>query len=112
MHEQKDQTEPVPDPVWDHTAEVASGDDPLLDCLAMLTRIYGHPLSHQALRSGLPLEDDRFTPELFVRAANRAKLSARVVKRPLHKISDLVLPAVLLLNCWQRHPLMAGDLPF
>ena len=36
--------------------------------------------------------------ELFERAAERAGLSAKVVRRPLHQISSLTLPAVLLLN--------------
>jgi len=101
MHEQKSQNsseEREPAHAWTHSVDVASGDDPLLDCLVMLTRIHERPLSHQALRSGLPLEDNKLTPELFVRAASRANISARIVKRPLHKISALILPAVLLLK--------------
>ncbi len=112
MHEQKNQSEAEqikPTQGWEHGAGVASGDDPLLDCLVMLTRIHERPLSHQALRSGLPLEDDKFTPELFIRAAQRANLTARVVKRPLHEISTLVLPAVLLLKGKQACILKAID---
>lgn len=40
--------------------------------------------------------NNRLTPALFVRAAERVGLSARVVKRPLARISPMVLPAVLL----------------
>ena len=83
---------------WTHPTDGSAFDDPLLDCLVFLTRFHGVTFSHQALRAGLPLEDNRLTPELFVRAAERAGLTARVVRRPVNKISNLVLPAVLLLK--------------
>ena len=72
--------------------------DPLLGALVLLTKHYGRPHSVNSLRSGLPLQDKRLTPALFVRAAARAGLSARVNKRDLQDIPDMVLPAVLLLN--------------
>ncbi len=75
-----------------------ASEDPLLGCLVLLTQKQDRPLSRDALCAGLPLVDDRLTPELFIRAARRAALSARIVKRPLSKISNLVLPAVLLLQ--------------
>jgi ATP-binding cassette subfamily C protein LapB len=84
-------------------------DDPLLDCLVALTRFHHSPISIESLRAGLPLEDSRFTPDLFIRAAARAGLSARVVKRPLKKIHDLVLPAVLLLGERQACVLLEKD---
>lgn len=82
-------------------------DDPLLDCLVMLTKMQDRPMTRDALRAGLPLVDDCITPELFVRAARRASLSARVVKRSLDDISNLVLPAVLLLDRRQACVLLA-----
>jgi len=88
----------------------ASGlGDPLLDCLVILTRLEGRVRSPEALRAGLPLENGRLTPTLFVRAANRVGLSARVVRRPLLKISALLLPAVLLLKGRQACILTALD---
>lgn len=75
-----------------------SKDDPLLDCLTMLTAIHGSPMSTEALKAGLPLSDNTLTPALFIRAAERAGLSARVVKRSLRDISPLTLPCVLLLE--------------
>jgi ATP-binding cassette subfamily C protein LapB len=73
-------------------------DDSLLECLEILTRLHGRPVSKDALAAGLPLEDHRLTPSLFVRAAEAQGYSARVLKRALRRISSLVLPAVLLLK--------------
>ncbi len=72
--------------------------DPLLGALVFLTKHYGRPHSVNSLRTGLPLEDTRLTPALFVRAAARANMSARVNKREIEEIPDIVLPAVLLLK--------------
>lgn len=94
---------------WGHPTEGSVFDDPLLDCLVFLTRFYGTTHSHEALRAGLPLEHNRLTPELFLRAAERAELSARVVRRPLKKISSLVLPVVLLLKGRQSCILVEND---
>ncbi|KRC70733.1 ABC transporter [Achromobacter sp. Root83] len=76
----------------------AAHDDPLLDCLVEITRLHGVTATAQALSSGLPLEEHRLTPALLPRAAARAQLSARVVKRTLDSISQDLLPAILLLN--------------
>lgn len=83
---------------WRMTQSAETWDDPLLGCLAVMTKLYGRPVSADSLKAGLPLQDNHFTPDLFVRAAARAKLSARLVKRPLKEIHQLVLPCVLLLE--------------
>ncbi|OED49116.1 ABC transporter [Endozoicomonas sp. (ex Bugula neritina AB1)] len=72
--------------------------DPLLECLAFLTRHFGKPYSLDSLRAGLPLEEGLFNAELFNRSANRAGLSSKVHKRELSEISPLVTPTVLLLK--------------
>lgn len=72
--------------------------DPLLDCLALLARLHKHPISPEALQAGLPLAGNRLTPQLFVRAAERAGMAARIVQRKLGRIPRLVLPAVLVLD--------------
>ena len=72
--------------------------DPLLACLAFLTRHYQRPYSASVLKAGLPLESERITPSLFVRAASRAGLVARIAKQPLDKLAKLTLPAVLVLK--------------
>lgn len=83
---------------WTVPKEALLPDDPLANCLAILTRIQHQPHSAQSLTAGLPLEESRLTPELFIRAAARANLSARIIKRSLAEISNLTLPAVLLLQ--------------
>lgn len=72
--------------------------DPLLAALVFLTDYFGRPYSRNALSAGLPLDKGRLTPEVFVRAASRADLSARIASRKLTEIPDMTLPCVLLLN--------------
>ncbi|SDB34054.1 ATP-binding cassette, subfamily C, LapB [Desulfonatronum thiosulfatophilum] len=86
---------------WKLEGDIDNNDDPLLDCLIQLTRLHGLPTSRTGLVSGLPLVKNRLTVELFSRAADRADLSSRVVKKKLRKISPLQLPAVLLLHARQ-----------
>ena len=87
---------PVTD-AWRRTDDAEAIDDPLTDCLIQLCRLYNLPATRTALRAGLPLVDNRLTVELFPRAAERAGLAARLVKRPLGRMTGLELPAVLLL---------------
>jgi ATP-binding cassette subfamily C protein LapB len=83
---------------WNPGDDTDMCDDPLLDCLIQLTKLHGHPASRTGLISGLPLVMNRLTVELFSRAADRADLTSRVIKRPLERIFPLQLPAVLLLK--------------
>lgn len=83
--------------------------DPLLDCLVELTRIHGRPSTRAALVAGLPLENGLLTPSLFWRAAGRAGLSAKLVKRPLHSIDPALLPAVLMLKGNEACVLLGWD---
>lgn len=72
--------------------------DPLLDCLLAVARIHGASTSREALSAGLPLVDNQLTPSLLPRAAARAGLAARVVRRPLDAVRKGLLPAILLLH--------------
>ncbi len=83
--------------------------DPLLDCLVELTRIHGRPSTRAALTAGLPLENGSLTPSLFARAASRAGLSAKLVRRPLERIDPALLPAVLLLDGEEACVLLGWD---
>ncbi len=73
-------------------------DDPLLLALLAICELYNCPQSVDFLISGLPIDNSKLSPELFIRAAERAGLSASLIKRPLDQITNLVLPAILILN--------------
>ena len=88
----------IPKEHWEVPSDGSTHDDPLLGCLLALTKFEHKPRTADALTAGLPLINNKLTPDLFIRAAKRAGLSARIVKRPLDRISNLVLPATLLLN--------------
>jgi ATP-binding cassette, subfamily C, bacterial LapB len=79
-------------------ADVEIRPDPLLSCLVILTRLFGNPKSLAALASGLPIGETGMTPDLFVRAAENAGLSASKVRRGLAETKSINLPAVLLLQ--------------
>lgn len=79
-------------------ADEAARVDPLLDCLVEITRLHGRPASRAALAAGLPLTRHGMTPSLFTRAAGRAGLAVRIVKKPLAALERALLPLVLLLQ--------------
>ncbi len=72
--------------------------DPLLQCLVLLTEQNSRPRSPEVLTEGLPLVDGRLTPKLFLRAAARGGFAAKLAARRLDELSNLLLPAVLLLE--------------
>lgn len=73
-------------------------DDPLLNCLVYLTHHYKSPCSEKTLISGLPLVNNRLTPELFIRAGKRGHIASEINQVSLREINSLVLPVVLLHN--------------
>ncbi|MFV3304249.1 type I secretion system permease/ATPase [Pseudomonas sp. NY15181] len=75
-----------------------SHDDPLLDGLLILCRLHGCTVSRNTLSAGLPLPDQRLSASLLPRAAARAGLQGRLLRRELKSISNLNLPVLLLLN--------------
>jgi ATP-binding cassette subfamily C protein LapB len=75
----------------------ASGDA-LAECLAQVTRLFGHPSTSDALLAGLPVDEAGLTPDIFMRAAERAGYVSRVIKTDMDRLSKLDLPAVLLLK--------------
>jgi len=72
--------------------------DELLACLQIIARTHGEAATRDALMAGLPAEHARLTPSLFARAALRAHLSSQLVKTPLARLNDALLPAVALLK--------------
>jgi ATP-binding cassette, subfamily C, bacterial LapB len=83
--------------------------DPLLDCLVELTRLHGCPSTRAALSAGLPLEGGCLTPSLFARAATRAGLASKIVRRALNDIDAALLPVILLLKGDQACILLGWD---
>lgn len=75
-----------------------SFDDPLLDGLLILCKLHDCTVSRASLSAGLPLKQQRLTLDLLPRAAARAGLQARVLRRELNDISTLNLPVLLLLK--------------
>jgi ATP-binding cassette, subfamily C, bacterial LapB len=90
-------------------AETIEPVDPLANCLAAVTRLLGNPVSREALLAGLPLEEGRLTPALFVRAAERAGLSASLQRLAISAIPNAALPVVLLLDGRDACVLVARD---
>lgn len=83
--------------------------DPLLDCLVELSRFHGRPSTRAALTAGLPLEKGSLPPSLFARAASRAGLAAKIVRRPLERIDPALLPVVLLISGEEACVLLGWD---
>lgn len=75
-----------------------SHDDPLLDGLLILCTLHDCPASRASLTAGLPMPEQRLSPELLPRAAARAGLQGRILRRELGAISPLNLPVLLLLK--------------
>jgi len=76
----------------------AVGPDELLACLLIVAHVHGATPTRDALMAGLPAENGRLTPSLFVRAARRANLSSQVVRCPLQQLKDALLPTIVLLD--------------
>ena len=71
--------------------------DPLLETILALARTYGITATQETITAGLPIVDDRLTPSLFPRAAERANLTTRIVNKSLDEMTaDHLLPVILL----------------
>lgn len=81
-------------------AERLSLDDPLMECLALLAGTFGRRVTAVALAAGLPVPTHGLvTPAVFVRAADRAGLTAKLVRRDLAALAAAPnLPCILLLH--------------
>ncbi|WP_372880177.1 type I secretion system permease/ATPase [Psychromonas sp.] len=83
---------------WTINATQRSTEDPLLDCLVLLSESFGNPCSAEALSAGLPLTGVNLSPELLPQAAARAGLSAKLNRKSLDNIPAMLLPCILLLK--------------
>ncbi len=84
---------------WPLEADRIALKDPLLECLQIVSGLYGRRISTNALSAGLPIPKDGITPTLFTRAAERADLSARMAEKTLEAIAIMPnLPCILVLD--------------
>lgn len=84
---------------WPLEADRLAIGDPLVDCLAILAGHYGRRTSRAALTAGLPIPKAGITPVLFLRATERADMTAALVDRPLEALAIAPnLPCILILE--------------
>ena len=84
-------------------------DDPLLDSLLSLCSLHQKSVSRAMLTAGMPLPEQRLSAELLPRAAARAGLQGRWLRRGLEKIPELAMPALLLLRDGRSALLLGWD---
>lgn len=88
----------VPDE-WPLQADRMAMHRPLVDCLVLLAGHYGRRTSAASLTAGLPIPAKGMTPLLFLRAAERADLSAKLAERTLESLAIAPnLPCILSLE--------------
>ena len=80
------------------TGSAVAEYDPLLQCLHVITRLHGRPISSTTLSAGVPMAGEQFGTTEYLRAAQFHGYSAQLVRRRLNRISQLVMPATLLLK--------------
>ncbi len=76
----------------------SSVKDELLEALLTIAHVHDHDVSADSLTAGLPLEEGALTPGVFPRAAERAGLTARLVKSSVVRLNPALFPTVLLLE--------------
>ncbi len=83
---------------WPLQADRMAIQMPLVECLRLMAGHYGRRASTASLTSGLPIPLDGITPSLFIRAAERADMQAKLVERSLGALSIAPnLPCILSL---------------
>ncbi len=84
---------------WSLQADRIAVQSPLVECLQVMAAHYGRRTSSASLTAGLPIPSQGITPALFVRAAARADLQAKLVERSLESLAIAPnLPCILSLN--------------
>jgi len=80
----------------DQTASLQGG--PLLECLLLVARAHHLTATAESLTAGLPLAAGQLTPAQCSRAAKRAGLTCKILKRDLKQLNQALFPAILLLD--------------
>lgn len=76
----------------------ATSDDVLLECLKRIALWHHMEFNSDAVLAGLPLQEGKLTPPLFLRAARRAGFRVRFCKRALRQMPSSILPAIAFLK--------------
>jgi ATP-binding cassette subfamily C protein LapB len=72
---------------------------PMLQCIALLFKLYGRPVSANVIASRLPAGQASFRPTAILRAAKGIGLDSSIISKPkLDNISALTLPCILMLQ--------------
>jgi ATP-binding cassette subfamily C protein LapB len=95
---------------WSIHAGQYFGEDPLLNCLVLLSEHFGSPCSADALVAGLPFTSSYLSPELLPQAAARAELTAKLSCKNINSIPKMLLPCILLLKDQKACILQALDI--
>ena len=83
---------------WDVIPSFDKKDDPLMRCLLVICKMLKRNVTKNSIAAGLPLADGIMTPEFFIRAANSHDISARLLNKKMNRITNIMLPAVILLK--------------
>ncbi|MGZ9108925.1 MAG: type I secretion system permease/ATPase [Micavibrio sp.] len=110
-----DQAAPAPESgaenPWPLQVDRVALDSPLVDALRILAGHYGRRTSQASLTAGLPIPPTGITPALFIRAAERADLNARLVERAIDALAIApILPCVLVLE--KNHACILWDIKY
>jgi ATP-binding cassette subfamily C protein LapB len=85
--------------IWPLQAGRSAVHIPQIECLRILAGYYGRRASNAGLVAGLPLTGNHLPPYLFSRAAERADLEAKLVRRSLDALAIAPsLPCLLVLE--------------
>lgn len=99
--QEKDKRDMAPEG-WALQADRMAMHSPLVECLRLMAGHYGRRASFASLTSGLPIPPTGITPTLFVRAAERADLQAKLVERSLEALAIAPnFPCILSLDSGQ-----------
>lgn len=84
---------------WPLEADRLAIQEPLVECLRMVAGHYGRRTSQNSLVAGLPVPPTGITPSLFIRAAARADMHAKLVEKSIEAIAIApTLPCVMVLE--------------
>lgn len=84
---------------WPLEASRLAVSSPLLEALKIVAGKHGRRVSVNTLAAGLPIPKSGITPGLFIRAAERADMRARIIERSLPAFAiNPLLPAIMILD--------------